>query len=485
MSTAIRREQTTERGTSMRKGKNVIGQPVLSFADGRRLDTVKDLVLSGNDDSVLALLVDEGGLLSSSRVVPFEAIRSFGRDAVVIEDAQSIVSASNSKEINRILNRDEKLLGKKVVTDTGDGLGSISDMYFDDHTGRILGFEVSGGVLGDIARGTSYLAVDEIERMGPDVIFVRPETGEGLENQVGGLQGAMNDAGDRLGQERDRIGKGLGDARDQMGSDVSAQQHEQRLVGRRSGADVADENGSIIVANGQRVRSEHIEWARRTDNVNALARAVAKGEANETRERAGASLEEAGDNVGAMWDRFTQRLSQMRDENGRQVDEQYTRTRLAQIADIIGRPAGKVILDRQDNVILDFGDIITHQAVQQAHDSGQLDALLATVVRTEVVFPPDKLRADQPASATVEQASGNAQLVDELEQKVHESERERQEREERERRENEAALEQREQQREQRIQQRQSREQQREQEIEQARQPATSAGATTVRTDNP
>ncbi|HVM29426.1 MAG TPA: PRC-barrel domain-containing protein [Candidatus Limnocylindrales bacterium] len=474
MSTAITREETNQRGTGMRKGKNVIGQPVLGFADGRRLDTVKDLVLSGTDDSVVALLVDEGGLLSHSRIVPFDQIRSFGRDAVVIEDKQAIISASHSREISKILNRDEKLLGKKVVTDTGDGLGSISDMYFDDQTGRILGFEVSGGLIGDIARGTSYLALEDIERMGPDVIFVRPDTGEDLENQVGGLQGAMNQAGDRIGQ-------GVGDARDRVGAGISEQQPEQRLIGRRSGADVADENGSIVVANGQRVRPAHVEWAKRTDNMDALTRAVAKGEANETRQRAGASLEEAGDNVGAVWDRFTHKLSQMRDENGRQVDEQYTRTRLAQIADIIGRPAGKVILDRQDNVILDFGDIITHQAVQQAHDAGQLDALMASVVRSEIVLPPDKLRAEQPASATVEQASGNAQLVDELEHKVQESERERAQREERERRENEAAMQQREQEREQRSQQRQAQEQQREREIEQARQPGPGGDATGLR----
>jgi uncharacterized protein YrrD len=484
MTTAIRRDETKERGTAMRKGKNVIGQPVLSFADGRRLDTIKDLVLSGTDDSVAALLVDEGGMLSNSRVVPFEAIRSFGRDAVVIEEAQAIVSAGDNKEISRILNRDEKLLGKKVVTDTGDGLGSISDMYFDDQSGRILGFEVSGGVIGDIARGTSYLAIDEIERMGPDVIFVRPETGEHLENQVGGVQGAMNKAGERINEAGGRIGEGVGDARDRVGAGISEQQPEQRLVGRRSGTDVADENGSIVVANGQRVRPEHVDWAKRTDNVNTLTQAVAKGEANETRRRAGASLEEAGDNVGAVWDRFTQRLAEMRDENGRQVDEQYTRTRLAQIADIIGRPAGKVVLDRQDNVILDFGDIITHQAVQQAHDAGQLDALLASVVRSEPVMPPEKLRADQPASATVERASGNAQLVQELEQKVHESERERSEREERERRETEAAQQQREREREQRAQERQAQEQQREREIEEARQPTQGSDATTVRTDS-
>ncbi|CAN5831663.1 hypothetical protein BH24CHL6_BH24CHL6_01010 [soil metagenome] len=68
----------------MRKGKNVIGQTVVSLEDGRKIDSVKDLLINERNDAVVGLLVDEGGLLSSSRVVPIEGIHAFGRDAVVI-----------------------------------------------------------------------------------------------------------------------------------------------------------------------------------------------------------------------------------------------------------------------------------------------------------------------------------------------------------------------------------------------------------------
>ncbi len=124
----------------MRKGKNVIGQAVVGFAEGQRIDTVKDVLISGTNDAIVALLVDEGGLLSSSRVVPIEAVRSFGRDAVVVADVNSVVSASSYPEVKAILNRKEQLLGKRVLTDDGNLMGSVSDMYFDEATGRILGF---------------------------------------------------------------------------------------------------------------------------------------------------------------------------------------------------------------------------------------------------------------------------------------------------------------------------------------------------------
>ncbi|MDP8904842.1 MAG: PRC-barrel domain-containing protein [Chloroflexota bacterium] len=442
-----------------------MGQSIVSFAEGRVVDTVKDLLISETNDSIVALLVDEGGLLSSSRVVPLEAVDSFGRDAVVIRDAQAVTTASADPEVKAILNRKEQLLGKRVLTDQGDAMGSISDMYFDEKNGQILGFEVSGGLLGDVARGTSYLAVEEIERMGPDVIFVRPETGENLEGQVGGVMGTLDQAGKRLGDAAHG-------AQDQIQAQISEGHPERALIGRRSGADVTDADGSIVVANGQRIRPEHVEWAQQTDNMDLLTRAAARGEARETRARAGAAMEEAGDNLGAMWDRFTKRISEMRDEHGRQVDEQQTRTRLAQIADAIGRPVGKVILDRSDNVILDFGDIITHQAVQQAYDAGMLDTLLASAYRAEFGLPLEELRAKQRASATIEQAHGGAEVVDELEQKVQQRERERAEREQRERSEAEAAAQARERERAERTRARQQSEQQRQREVDEARQPS-------------
>src|SRR3712207_3050582 len=154
----------------MRKGKHVIGQSVLSYADGVRIHSVKDLLISGENDSIIALLVDEGGLLNDSRVVPIENVIRFGRDAVVVASVDSVVRASADRDVNAILHRKDTLLGKKVVTNEGQAYGSISDMYFNEETGRIEGFEVSGGVLGDMARGTSFLPVTDIERLGPDVI---------------------------------------------------------------------------------------------------------------------------------------------------------------------------------------------------------------------------------------------------------------------------------------------------------------------------
>jgi uncharacterized protein YrrD len=462
----------------MRKGKTIIGKDVLSLAQGVRVHTVKDLIIGEGNDEIVALLVDEGGLLNSSTVVPIEAVHSFGKDAVVIADASAVVAASSYPRVNAILNRKESLLGKKVFTHTGEQLGAISDMYFEEASGRISGLEVSGGKLGDLASGTSYLPIEEIQRSGPDVVFVDPSAAEALEGQVGGLQGALRDAQERAGQvagdTRDKVGQAAGDARTKLEQDP-----ETALVGRRSGMDVMDENGSVVVANGQRITADHVARAKESGNLEVLTQAASLGQREETGEQVGAAVQGLGDSASSLWDRFTAKLGEVTDAQGKKVDEQQTKQKLSQISDAIGRPVTKVILDRNDDVILDLGDIITHQAVQQAYDAGMLDTLLDSVYKGDVTFTRDEMMARQEGAATVQKASGGAMLVEELQQKVETAEQERQAESEEKRQQAEAERTRREEERQQRAQEREQADLQRMQEIQEAtatRGPAASGG---------
>jgi uncharacterized protein YrrD len=150
----------------VQKGKSVTGRDVLSLATGARIHSVKEILIDRDNEKVVALLVDEGGLLGTSTVVPFGAITSFGRDAVIINEETSVVAASSDPQVKVILEDNHKLLGKTVFTEDGQKVGSIGDLYFDDQSGRITGFEITGGLLGDIARGTSFLGADEVRLAG-------------------------------------------------------------------------------------------------------------------------------------------------------------------------------------------------------------------------------------------------------------------------------------------------------------------------------
>lgn len=394
----------------MQKGKSVMGRDVLSLATGARIHSVKDILIGADNDRVVALLVDEGGLLGTSTVVPFDAVQSFGRDAVVINEENSVIAASSDPEVKVILDGNHKLLGKTVFTEDGQKVGSIADLYFDEQSGRITGFEITGGILGDLAKGSSFLGSDEVRLAGRDVVFVSSSGAEAVENQVGGLQGAVAKAGEKVSS---------------AAQPSEPQSPEAALVGRRSGTDVLDERGGIVLATGQRITADHVARAKATGNLDHLYAAADAGDARERQERASEAAQKVGDTAADLWDKFTLKLGELTDSTGQRVDEQQTRSRLAQINDAVGRPVTKPILDRNDDVILDLGDIITHQAVQRANDAGLLDTLLSNVYKGDVTFERDEMKVGIEADSTVEKATGGATVVDELATKVESAEQER------------------------------------------------------------
>jgi uncharacterized protein YrrD len=413
----------------MRKGKSVTGKNVLSLADGSRLDEVHDIVVDATGQRMVALVVDEGGLMSSSRVVPIEEVTSFGKDAVIVRGVESIIDTSQSQALRALVEHDEKILGKKVFTVEGDEQGSIADIYFDETTGGVLGYEVSGGMFGDVSKGTSYLPTEEITTIGTDVIYIQPETATTLDEQVGGIQGAVQGAGEKLKAAGSDATQKFGEVRDEAGRKTAGAgaSSSEALVGKRTGSDVESDHGSVIVPRGRRVRPEDVEAAKAAGKLPALTSSVALGTAQEASASAKDSLGSAGDQVGNLWDQFTAKIGEMTDATGRRVDEEQTKRHLSDIADAIGRPVTKVILDRQDNVILNLGDIITHQSIQRAHDSGGLDSLLSSVYKGAVEFSKDEMRAPEQteAQASVDKATGGATVVDELEGKVESVQRER------------------------------------------------------------
>ena len=83
-----------------------------------------------------------------------------------------------------------------------------------------MGYEVSGGLLGDVAKAHPSFATDDITSIGNDVIYVQPETATVLDEQVGGIQGAVKGAGDRLGEASAAVSGRRGQAAGESGRTI-------------------------------------------------------------------------------------------------------------------------------------------------------------------------------------------------------------------------------------------------------------------------
>jgi uncharacterized protein YrrD len=125
-------------------------------------------------------LVEESWF-GGAHVVRWPAVLSVGTDTLVIDSKTSVVKASEVPEMKDVFDRGNVLAGVHVRTTDGLDLGKFQAFYFDETSGRILGYELSGGT-GRKKRARSFLPTPASFEAGKDVAFVSPEAGDTIQD---------------------------------------------------------------------------------------------------------------------------------------------------------------------------------------------------------------------------------------------------------------------------------------------------------------
>lgn len=446
-----------------RKGKDLVGLPVMSFAEGEQLGKVEDILFDPEQNRVVALLTDSGGWFSSARIVPWQNIQTIGHDSIIVPSRSAEIKADNDPYVKRIMDADNILVNTQVYSEDGRDLGKIGDLFLDDSSGEVLGYEVSGGMFASTLKGKKFMPAPDTLTVGRDVAFVPNEVAEAMEQQVGGLQGATQDlsttAGGALSSAKDRVasatteqqrsfvvGKEVrSDVTSDMGqvlvpagktvdesdvtraesagklnalflaagggaasslldsvkakaseltdqaSSATAQQRNQQLdssIGKTVGRDVYADDGTAVALQGTVVDYATVERARAYGKENQLLAAVGAGTAVQSVQGAKEGIAGA---LSGLKDRIDQTQAQYQEKREQQ-----------RINDALGRPVTRVILDRQDNVILETSQIITHQAIDRARAAGVLNILLDSVYSVDPELSSDALHSGMSGQASLE-----------------------------------------------------------------------------------
>jgi uncharacterized protein YrrD len=461
----------------MRKGTDLIGKAVVAYDTGERCETVLDLIFDQDSNKLLGFLVDEAGWFSTCKVIPLTNVQAIGQDAVIIPSKNAEVPASDIQPIDRVLGHNNIMKGTKIMSTDGRDLGTMIDLYFDELTGDIEGYEVSGGVFADAYSGRSFVPAPETLKIGKDVAFVPVQTAEMMQEQVGGIRAAMQTAGEKIRETADSTGVQLqaaGQAATRTMTNTIINLEEQRAFalgktatatvetqdGRRivlagqeitqaaiddatsqelmdrlyrsAGGSVVDKigdqmsntaagltidqaqgrrvtktvytpSGFIVAATGQIVTPQVIERAKTHDREQALLAAVGlstgdavQGTANITgqqiKERTLDAGEQIRDGAKGLWEQVKETATDLQERSGQAIEEK-------RIKGALGRPVVRVILGTNDRVILNVGELITHQSIATARQAGVLDSLLDSVYTEKPHLSLEELRAPEPTSA--------------------------------------------------------------------------------------
>lgn len=296
----------------MHKGSDVIGKVVVTYDTGERVERVQDLLFDQDSNQLLGILVDEGGWLSGARVVALKDVQAIGPNAVVIPSKSAIAKSRKIPEIRQILKRNNVLKDTRIMTTNGRDLGTTVDLYFNEETGVVEGYEVSGGLFADMYSGRSFVPAPQTLNIGEDVAFVPPEIADLMEEQVDGIRGAVQTASGQLQTTTELAGQKLQDAtqvagtrlqdatqaasaRLQAGTQLTSARlqevmrstiassmklitdpSEQKLfvIGKIVDRDVIAPNGTLLVAQGQQVTPLMAEEAQRQGVLDQLYQAA-------------------------------------------------------------------------------------------------------------------------------------------------------------------------------------------------------------------
>jgi sporulation protein YlmC with PRC-barrel domain len=244
--------------------------------------------------------------------------------------------AKDIPEMSQILKKETVLKGTKVMTDDGKELGTMVDLSFDPVSGKVEGYEVSGGMFADAYTGRASVPAAETLSIGKDVAFVPASTGQTMENQVGGVKAAMQNAGDKFGEIKNSV----------------------------------SENGHAIV-----------------DSVSSKTQSASQSATSpEVKKKVTDGVGQIKDSAHQAWHTIKEKATHLKEKADQEMEHH-------RIKDALGRPVSRVIFDKSDNIILNTGDLITHKAIDQARDAGELSVLLDSIYAGKPEISPDQMRA--------------------------------------------------------------------------------------------
>lgn len=376
----------------MRRSREIIGLPVLSLAAGKHLYEVKDLLIDPKENRVLAILLDEGGLSDTAKIIHFENIKSMGRDAVIIQDETAVAPASSDERMSLAKERTRVLSGVSVYTEDGRYLGKIDDLYVEENTGKITGYDLMGGLIQTTLRGKHFLPVPETSIIGTDVIFVPTETGTRVEEEaVGSFRDTVEDTRKRSEEAARRAGEELRRISEQLVR-TSVDRQKEYVIGKTIDKPFATVDGAVIVPAGEPITREMADDAERLGILTQLVATIGGAQAKSAAERIGEEARNA--------------FEQIRESFGNVNRTATESAKESRVRSALGRPVTRVILDENDNVILNTGDIVTNAAIARAREAAVLDILLDSVSKEEPFFGVEERRTTPPGATPVEPREG-------------------------------------------------------------------------------
>lgn len=153
----------------MKRGQEILSLPVVELTTGEELGIVKDVAFDSYSAKVLGFIVSKKG--KREAIIPFMEAHGLGPHAITVE-TREVLDPFEDNQAETLRGESHRILGGRVLTAGGVEQGTIVDIVFDESSGRITGYELSGGLIADLAHGRRFLPADHPMDLGQDAIII-------------------------------------------------------------------------------------------------------------------------------------------------------------------------------------------------------------------------------------------------------------------------------------------------------------------------
>jgi uncharacterized protein YrrD len=178
-------------------GSSIRGLPVVTIGGGEDVAEVRDVIYSPEAGRVVGVTLNKRGFLAGRRreVLPAEAIRAIGRDAVMIVDEASLTVPEDSPGDLGTPPAGRDVTGNEVLTEGGARLGRVRDVVVLVGTvGDVVGYEIDTA-----SGGTAYIPLPAQLAVSGSTLVVPDATKEFIEDDLVGLGAAVDEYRSKLG----------------------------------------------------------------------------------------------------------------------------------------------------------------------------------------------------------------------------------------------------------------------------------------------
>lgn len=156
-----------------RRGSELLGMPVYSIAEGKKLGEITTLLVRREDSTIAAVRV--GTALAQGIALSYGLLRLVGIDIILVD---SEVVMGQSLPIETVSALDDAVTGRAVLTAKGDQVGTISGFWVETQTGQITAYRVlpEAGILARLARlvqhDTLEVPIAQVQALGASALII-------------------------------------------------------------------------------------------------------------------------------------------------------------------------------------------------------------------------------------------------------------------------------------------------------------------------